>query len=130
MISDIRLQQFRSYANDSFEFGAGVNIIVGPNGSGKTNLLEAILVMARGNSYRVPDSDLVQFSTDWFRLDAHIEPIDMLRTVKFKTIPRPTKTYELQEKTYQRLSLQHTIPVVLFEPNHLFLLLLTTLRII
>lgn len=122
MISDLRLQQFRSYADASFEFGEGVNIIVGPNGSGKTNLLEAILVLASGSSYRVNDAELVQFGTDWFRLDAHLEPGDRLRTVKLQSVPRQTKTYELDGKTYQRLMLSHTIPVVLFEPNHLQLL--------
>lgn len=122
MISDLRLQQFRSYRDASFEFGAGVNIIVGPNGSGKTNLLEALLVLAHGSSYRVNDIDLLQFDTDWFRLDAHLEPEDKLRTVKLVTQPRHTKTYELDGKTYQRLTLSHTLPAVLFEPNHLQLL--------
>ena len=51
MISNVRLQHFRSYKDSAFEFGDGVNIIVGPNGSGKTNLLEALLVLARGGSY-------------------------------------------------------------------------------
>ena len=122
MISDLRLQQFRSYQDASFEFGKGVNIIVGPNGSGKTNLLEALLVLAHGNSYRVNDADLLQFDTNWFRLDAHLEPGDKLRTVKLVTQPRQTKSYELDGKTYQRLTLPHTLPVVLFEPNHLQLL--------
>jgi DNA replication and repair protein RecF len=122
MISDLRLQQFRSYTDASFEFGEGVNIIVGPNGSGKTNLLEAILVVARGNSYRVSDIDLLQFGAPWLRLDAHTEPGDGTRTVKLVTEPRQIKTYELGGKSYQRLSVQHTLPVVLFEPNHLQLL--------
>ena len=122
MISDVRLQQFRSYADASFEFGQGVNIIVGPNGSGKTNLLEAILVLARGSSYRVADADLLQFDTDWMRLDARLEPTDATRVVKLTTIPRLNKTYELSGKTYQRLTMQHELPVVLFEPNHLQLL--------
>lgn len=122
MISDLRLQQFRSYADASFEFGDGVNIIVGPNGSGKTNLLEAILVLARGNSYRVNDVDLVQFGAEWFRLDAIVEPDDQTRVVKLTTQPKLAKTYELNEKKYQRLTLQHLLPVVLFEPNHLQLL--------
>lgn len=122
MISDLRLQQFRSYADASFEFGEGVNIIVGPNGSGKTNLLEAVLVLARGRSYRVDDADLLQFGTEWFRLDARLEPADSTRTVKFVTSPRQTKTYEIDGKAYQRLSLHHVLPVVLFEPNHLQLL--------
>jgi recombinational DNA repair ATPase RecF len=65
MIQDIRLQHFRSYADDSFEFSPAVNIIVGPNASGKTNLLESILVVARGGSYRVKDTDLVEFGAPW-----------------------------------------------------------------
>ena len=68
MISDLRLQQFRSYTDTSFNFGDGVNIIVGPNGSGKTNLLEAILVVVHGGSYRVSDAELLQFGMSWFRL--------------------------------------------------------------
>jgi DNA replication and repair protein RecF len=122
MISDLRLQQFRSYTDVSFEFGDGVNIIVGPNGSGKTNLLEAILVVALGSSYRVNDVDLLQFDTDWLRLDAHLGPDDAVRTVKLATVPRQAKTYELDDKKYVRLTLQHMLPVVLFEPNHLQLL--------
>lgn len=122
MISNLRLQQFRSYSDASFEFGEGVNIIVGPNGSGKTNLLEAILVLAHGSSYRVNDVELLQFERDWFRLDGRIEPGDTVRTVKLQTLPRQTKTYEIDEKKYMRLTLQHTIPTVLFEPNHLQLL--------
>ncbi len=122
MISDLRLQQFRSYSDASFEFGAGVNIIVGPNGSGKTNLLEAILVLARGSSYRVGDVDLLQFGAPWFRLDARLEPQDSTRIVKLVTTPRQAKSYDIDGKNYTRLSMQHMVPVVLFEPNHLQLL--------
>jgi len=121
MISDLRLQNFRSYADVKFTFGPGVNIIVGPNGSGKTNLLEAVLVVARGGSYRVSDAELLQFRAPWFRLDAHVAE-DGVRTVKLVTEPRQVKTYELNSKTYQRLTLNHMLPVVLFEPNHLQLL--------
>jgi len=122
MISDLRLQQFRSYSDASYEFGPGVNIIVGPNGSGKTNLLEAILVLARGGSYRVNDLDLLQFGATWFRLDAHMPPADSLRTVKLASEPRQVKSYELDGRTYHRLTAQHIVPIVLFEPNHLQLL--------
>lgn len=122
MISDLRLQQFRSYADASYEFGEGVNIIVGPNGSGKTNLLEAILVIARGGSYRVSDVDLLQFGAPWFRLDAHMQPGDAIRTVKLVTEPKQVKTYEIDDRIYQRLTAQHVLPIVLFEPNHLQLL--------
>ena len=68
MISDITLKHFRSYKNNSFKFSAGVNIIVGPNASGKTNLLEAILVACEGKSYRAGDVELIEFERDRVRL--------------------------------------------------------------
>lgn len=120
MIQDIRLQHFRSYSDDTFEFSPAVNIIVGPNASGKTNLLESILVLARGSSYRVHDVDLVQFNEPWTRLDAYTDQGD--RVVKIITEPLPHKTYEIDDKVYSRLTQHHTLPVVLFEPNHLNLL--------
>lgn len=120
MVGDIRLQHFRSYANDSFEFSPAVNIIVGPNGSGKTNLLEALQVLALGTSYRVRDAELISFGETWCRLDATVN--DQRRTVKIQREPRLTKTYELQGKTYHRLLQRHQLPMVLFEPNHLLLL--------
>lgn len=121
MITDLRLQHFRSYKDDSFELSPGVNIIVGPNASGKTNLLEAVLVIARGASYRVKDSELVQFDQPWSRLDAHLSD-GRQRTLKIQLKPAVHKTYEIDGKSYKRLSLQHSLPVVLFEPNHLQLL--------
>ncbi len=122
MVSDLRLQQFRSYEDASFEFDRGVNIIVGPNGSGKTNLLEAVLVLAVGRSYRVGDAELLRFGAEWCRLDADMFDSDATRTVKIKTIPKQSKTYDINGKQYFRLTQQHTLPVVLFEPNHLQLL--------
>lgn len=120
MITDLRLQQFRSYLDDSFEFSPGVNIVVGPNASGKTNLLEAILVLARGSSYRARDAELISFDKPWARLDANLAS-STARTVKIVAEPL-SKVFELTGKTYKRLSLEHSLPVVLFEPNHLLLL--------
>jgi len=121
-LTSIRLQQFRSYPDDSFEFSEGVNIIVGPNASGKSNLLEAILVITQGASYRVSDTELVSFNKPWARLDANLKD-GTKRTVKItKTVGKSTKSYILDDKPFARLSHQHTMPVVLFEPNSLLLL--------
>lgn len=118
MITDLRLQNFRSYKDASFELGNSVNIIVGPNASGKTNLLEAVLVLARGGSYRVHDAELVCFGRPWARIDSHGDHSEQ-RTIKIITKPNPGKQYELDGKPFKRLTLAHTLPVVLFEPNHL-----------
>src|SRR5690349_6581321 len=118
-IADIRLQHFRSYGDDFYELSPSVNIIVGPNASGKTNLLEALLVLARGNSYRARDAELVQFGAEWARLDAHDEAGN-LRTVKLEMVGETCKkSFEIDEKKFLRLSQPKMLPLVLFEPNHL-----------
>jgi DNA replication and repair protein RecF len=117
-ISSIRLQHFRSYSEESFEFEPGVNIIVGPNASGKTNLLEAVLVLARGNSYRAKDSELVEFDKPWARLDSYFEKQNRVVKIEEKN-GKFEKTYEVDGNIFKRLSLERSFPVVFFEPNHL-----------
>ena len=120
MITDLRLQHFRSYRDASFELSPGVNIVVGPNASGKTNLLEALLIVARGSSYRAKDAEIVRHEQPWARLDAHL-PAGQ-RTIKITVSPQQTKEYELTGKTLKRLTHENTLPVVLFEPEDLRLL--------
>ncbi len=122
MISDLRLQHFRSYKDDSFEFDPGVNIIVGPNASGKTNLLEGILVSCVGSTYRGKDVELIAFKSSWARLDAHTK--NQTRTVKIKHVAeeRVTKQFDIDGHSLTRLPLARTLPVVLFDPTHLQLL--------
>ena len=121
MFTSLRLQHFRSYSDDTFEFEPGVNIIVGPNGSGKTNLLEAVLAISTGSSYRVSDQELVRFGSGWARLDAALA--DQKRTLKLEVEnDRIKKSYIFDDKPYKILTHTHIFPVVLFEPNHLQLL--------
>jgi DNA replication and repair protein RecF len=118
MITDLRLQNFRSYSDESFEIDPGVNIVVGPNASGKTNLLEAVLMLALGNSYRAKDTSLVRFGSPWARLDAHTP--DQTRVVKI--LQDGSKSFEIDGRELSRLHRTRILPTVIFEPNHLLLL--------
>ncbi|HTE22549.1 MAG TPA: DNA replication and repair protein RecF [Candidatus Limnocylindria bacterium] len=122
MLDSVRLQRFRSYRDESFEFDPGVNIIVGPNASGKTNLLEALLVSYTGGSFRAKDGELVAFGAPWARLDV-LGPGGG-RTVKLLVQENGLvkKEFVIGDQKLVRLSLQKSLPVVLFEPNHLLLL--------
>lgn len=120
MISSIRLQHFRSYSDTTFVLDPNVNIIVGPNASGKTNLLEAVLVVSRGSSYRAKDADLLRFEAPWARLDAQTS--HHARIVKMQAENGFKKTFEIDGAQLQRLTQQRMLPVVLFEPDHLQLL--------
>jgi len=122
VISDIRLQHFRSYGDETFELDKGVNIVVGPNASGKTNLLEALLVGFLGGSYRVRDAELIKHGKPWSRLDMHTD--EGVRTLKLERAPneRVQKNFVINKYVHRRLPQSKTLPVVLFEPNHLQLL--------
>jgi DNA replication and repair protein RecF len=116
MIGSIRLQNFRSYGEASFEFEPGVNIVVGPNASGKTNLLEAVMLLARGSSYRARDIDLVRFDKPWARLEGNFD--NHSRILKIQLGPIADKTFDLDGKVFKRLSYERTVPIVCFEPDH------------
>jgi DNA replication and repair protein RecF len=122
MISTLRIQNFRSYRDESYEFDKGINIIVGPNASGKTNLLEAIQVLASGKSYRAKDEELIRINAPWARVDGYFEHSN--RVVKIEPGSNRTKTFQIDDKPYSRLSFEKTIPTVLFEPNHLHIITL------
>lgn len=94
---------------------------MGPNASGKTNLLEAVLVLARGSSYKAKDIELVKFNKPWARLDGFFG--SSTRTLKLRRVGDGVdKTFILDDKPFKRLSLERTVPVVFFEPNHLQLI--------
>jgi DNA replication and repair protein RecF len=123
VFTDLRLQHYRSYTDSSFELGPGVNIVVGPNAAGKTNLLEAIMVNAVGKSYRTRDINLIQEQSDWARIDIHTTE-NSLRTVKLQkeSNDKIQKRFEIDEKTLKRLPQNQKQPLVLFEPNDLQLI--------
>ncbi len=118
---NLKLQGFRSYDSHAVELTSGVNIVVGPNGSGKTNLLEALYVISTGTSFRTADRDLVKHGSDWFRIEAQFDDDERILTYSLVDTQSP-KHFSLDGIKRVRLSYQQKIPVVLFEPDHLRLL--------
>ena len=122
MITYVRLQYFRSYTDGSFEFDPGVNIIVGPNASGKTTIIEAILLALQGNSFKSSDTELRKSESEWTRVDVGTQADSRVVKISDDTKKDATlKIFEIEGNTYKRLSRERSIPVVLFEPNHLLL---------
>lgn len=64
LLRRIELVDFRSYERARVDVGVGVTVLVGPNGHGKTNLLEALHRAATGRSHRVAgDGPLVRLGS-------------------------------------------------------------------
>ena len=118
---DLKLQNFRSYDVHAVPLSPGVNIVVGPNGSGKTNLLEALYVISTGSSFRATDRDLVRQGSAWLRIEAIYDDDSRILTYSLEDTQSP-KHFSLDGVKRVRLGYQQKVPVVLFEPDHLRLL--------
>lgn len=116
MINSLRLQNFRSYKDGSFEFSTEINIVVGPNAAGKTNLLEAVQVLSKGKSFRLPLNKLTKTGKAWARLDGNFTNSE--RTIK---LTEDGIDFTINNQIYRRLPASLVLPMVFFEPNHLLL---------
>ena len=75
-VSRLHLHQFRSHEDAIFDFDPRVTAIIGPNGSGKTNILEAIYTLCMGKSFRDGDDDLITYEHDWYRIEAMVDDVN------------------------------------------------------
>jgi DNA replication and repair protein RecF len=81
-VAKLLLEDFRSYARAEREIAPGVTALVGRNGAGKTNVLEAVHLIARGDSPRArDDAELVRWGANTARISARVERVDDARTV-------------------------------------------------
>ena len=73
MIEKLLLKDFRNFENKLIEFSDTVTIIVGDNATGKTNLLEAIYLIATGKSFKaVKEEEMVGYQSEVARVKAKV----------------------------------------------------------
>lgn len=103
--TNIQLTQFRNYDYRSFDFNDRVVGICGPNGSGKTNLLDAIYYLCFTRSYfSKPDARNAQHGTDGFRLEGLVQ--DGEQQDQLVCILRETgkKEFSINKEVYKKFS--------------------------
>ena len=73
-LSNLKLKNFRNYHETKLEFSPNVNVLIGENAQGKTNLLESIYVLAMTKSHRTTnDRELIEFSEKSSFLEGIVE---------------------------------------------------------
>lgn len=117
VLQSLRLRKFRSYDDASFMFKDGVNVVIGLNGAGKTNLLESVYISMHGSSFRVADKELAQYGSEWFRIDATFD--GQSRTIRYQTAESPPKQITINDAAKKRFVRSMRLPVVLFDPDML-----------
>lgn len=120
-LTSLQLQHFRSYEDFAVELSPAVNIVVGPNASGKTNLLEAVLLLSGASPYRASMQDVIMQEKPWARIEAMLA--NRKRSVSLERVGDIVKRrYTVNEVHRQRLKFEDILPVVLFEPEDMRLL--------
>ena len=118
-LEKLHLTYFKSYEEGSFTFGERVNCLVGENGSGKTNLLDAIYFLALTKSaFQNQDALSIRHEDDFFVLDGIFHQ-DTERIQITCSLPRGQRKVMMSDKkAYERLS-DHIgrFPVVLIAPD-------------
>ena len=118
-LNQLSLLQFRNYPGQTFDFGERIVGICGPNGTGKTNLLDAIYYLSFSRSYfSRPDLQNVQHGSLGMRLHGQytVEAID--KTVTLIVRETGKKELQLDGEPYKKFS-DHIgkLPVVMIAPD-------------
>ncbi len=106
-LQNLQLANFKNYESASFEFNEKVNAVVGVNGSGKTNLLDAIHYLAFCKSYfNAQDFPSVRFDSDFFAIHGDFVGYEDGRTRRISCIFKAgsRKIMKLNQKEYERMS--------------------------
>ena len=124
-LKNLQLRSFRNYEQVQIDFDPGVNLIVGDNAQGKTNLLEAISYLGSGKSFRAQKTaEMVRFDRDFADLEGNIyaqERQQTLRWVLFRG-SRPRQVFRNGAKKKTAADILGVLPTVLFCPEDLMVL--------
>ena len=124
-LENLYLRSFRNYGEVRLTFEPGVNLIVGDNAQGKTNLLEAISYLGSGKSFRaMKTSEMVRFGDDFAEIKGKVfaqERSQELRYLLFSG-SRPRQIFRNGAKKKSASELAGVLPTVLFCPEDLMIL--------
>ena len=124
-LNKIILRNFRNYEELGLEFDPGVNLIVGDNAQGKTNLLEAVAYLGSGKSFRAQKTaEMIRFSADFADLEGEVTSQERVQTLRWVLFPaqRPRQLYRNGVKKKTAADISGVLQTVLFCPEDLMVL--------
>ncbi len=116
----IYLNNYRNYSQEHLKFNKYLNIIVGNNAQGKTNLLEAIYLLGTGISHRSNvNSELVNWDSNKFMLKGEAQINKQNYKIELKLKGRSKKAFINSNKLKKISELMEYLNVVIFAPEDL-----------
>ncbi len=122
-IKEITLTNFRNWEEKSFNFSEKV-LIYGPNAKGKTNILEAIYLVATTRSFRGREAEVIKSKADFMKVNALIEKDDKEVDVEitFKNTDRIEKEFKIKEKKRPTIDFVGEFSAIVFSPDDINLI--------
>ena len=128
-IKKLQLENFRNYSKHSYEFDEDkeITILLGPNGQGKTNFLEALYTLSLGKSFRTSlPEDLINWDNEYLRCNCEVdlEDDEMDLEVFYSKNPRK-KNFKRNGVNLKNSDYLGNLLTVLFHPEDLNMLYLS-----
>lgn len=118
ILNSLVLLNYKNFENQEFTFDRKINCLVGPNGVGKTNVLDAIYHLALGKSYFNPIGvQNIHHHHDFFLIDGHFEKASKEERILMSLKKGQKKRLQRNGKPYDKFS-DHVgfIPLVIISP--------------
>ena len=122
LVTSLSVKEFRNHVSKRFDFEKGINLITGPNASGKTNVAEAIYYLSLARSFRgVDDEDIINRQSEYSEIEATVLEGDIKRNIRI-LITKKGRSVLVNGKKVSKLSdLTKCVNVLLFEPKDVML---------
>lgn len=123
ILKELKVKNFRNLKEIKLDFSQTINIFLGNNGEGKTNLLEAIYLLGISKSFRASkDTDLINWNENYFVLTGEIFRNDIQNIIELSYTPTQ-KRAKINEKPFPRMiDLIGYLRVVLFSSDDIYLI--------
>lgn len=124
-ITSLNLEHFRSYDKLSLEFPGGSHLFLGPNGSGKTNIVEAVSLLSQARScLKAQAEEMVRWDDTFLRVTSSVlSDAGDEKTLEyvFQTSPRRQSAFFVQDAKTPLLEFIGFLPTITFLPQALTL---------
>ena len=122
-ISEIEIKNFRNYHNQFVNFNDGINIFLGDNAQGKTNLLESLYYLANASSFKkIRDRDIISFGKEEMELQGLIRKDRYFKKVLVDIEDGEKKICVNGVKYERNKDLKALFSLVLFTPEDLLII--------
>ena len=120
-VKELKLQNYRNYESLNVNFSPAINVFLGENAQGKTNLLESMYFLALTRSHRTSnDKDLIRWGSDFARISGTVIKDNSSRLKLDLVISKSGKKAKLNNLEQRKLSSYiGNLNVVLFSPEDL-----------